>query len=788
MRIAVIGDDGVGKSSLITCLFKDKFVPNIEDLLPPLTFPLANDTLVTVVDTSPAFQKQEQLLAELRQANCIWLVFSDHYTMERISLIWLPMLRNSGVNVPVILTQNKQDQLFMDFDDENPTAHDSSVEEEEDVIQLMQDFKEIETFVRCSAKLKRNVNEAFYLCQRAIVYPLTPLFNSKQGILKPLTSEALNRIFFLCDDDQTGVLTIDEMQRLQIQVFQAPLDSDEVQLIKETLLNLHADDFEYQQPYYNQQVLWHTDEEHPGNEGITLAGFLTLSQLYCERGRHETVWAILRHFHYTDSLSLDEKFLKPLKNVNPLSRVELSPNGYEFLVDLFTLFDKDNDGGLSPQELETLFIPTPGLPPLWVQTRFPYSTLRNEFGFVTLQGWLAQWSMFVHLDYTSALSYIAMLGYLSRTDQTDLKSAVRVTKPARPRNRKSQIYRRSTVQDRQVFHCIVLGQRSSGKSTLLSSFLERPLIQYSNNSGEKTDIPPETPHNTEKPLNDINSTSRSNSSNSSSSFSDPIDPSSPNESEGIPRRHSLAVEESLLHSGIGIGSGAGGAGAETGDITLHGHHRTSSGVGSGSNASSLARQTNNNHGGTNTTKNSASNTNRSQRHTPRTATSGKGSFAVNSVEMPGGKQCYLILQELSIAEDSVEHLDKCDVVCLSYDSSDPDSFESLVELRQRHPELNDVPLVFAALKADLDRVQQRCVEQPDTYTKDLFLAAPMHVSSQWPSSLNALFVQLVESAVHPGQATVKLPGDEDEGKYVPELAIAAGIAGVVAVAWWFYRK
>lgn len=767
MRIAVIGDDGVGKSSLITCLFKDKFVPNIEDLLPPLTFPLANDTLVTVVDTSPAFQKQDQLLAELRQASCIWLVFSDHYTMERISLIWLPMLRNSGVNVPVILTQNKQDQLFMDFDDETQTAHDSSVEEEEDVIQLMQDFKEIETFVRCSAKLKRNVNEAFYLCQRAIVYPLAPLFNSKQGILKPLTSEALNRIFFLCDDDQTGVLTIDEMQRLQIEVFQSPLDSEEVQLIKETLLNLHADDFEYQQQYYNQQILWHTDEEHPGNEGITLAGFLTLAQLYCERGRHETVWAILRHFHYTDSLSLDESFLKPLKNVNPLSRVELSPNGYEFLVDLFTLFDKDNDGGLSPQELETLFIPTPGLPPLWVQTHFPYSTLRNEFGFVTLQGWLAQWSMFVHLDYTSALSYIAMLGYLSRTAQTDLRSAVRVTKPARPRNRKSQIYRRSTVQDRQVFHCIVLGEGGSGKSTLLSSFLERPLIQYSSTSAEKSEPSAETSPDTEKVVNDQIFTGN-NISPSPSPFPEYLDSPLGLDSGDLSRRQSVTTVQESLHGGSDI--------------------------------SSLARQTNNNtntsgdsnikSNGNNNNNTNSSNTNsiRNQRHFPRTATSGQGSFAVNSVEMPGGKQCYLILQELSVNEDSVEHLDKCDVVCLSYDSSDPDSFASLVELRQRHPELNDVPLVFAALKADLDRVQQRCVEQPDAYTKELSLAAPMHVSSQWPSSLNALFVQLVESAMHPGQATVKLPEDEDESKYVPELAIAAGIAAIAAVAWWYYRK
>ena len=118
MRIVLLGDDGVGKSTIITCLFKDKFVPNIEDLLPPLFFPTYDDQTVAVVDTSPALSHRTKLLTELRQANCIWLVYSDNYTMERVSLFWLPFLRNHGVNLPIILCQNKQDQLFTDGEEE----------------------------------------------------------------------------------------------------------------------------------------------------------------------------------------------------------------------------------------------------------------------------------------------------------------------------------------------------------------------------------------------------------------------------------------------------------------------------------------------------------------------------------------------------------------------------------------------------------------------------------------------------------------------------------------------
>ncbi|ERF72811.1 hypothetical protein EPUS_04246 [Endocarpon pusillum Z07020] len=39
--------------------------------------------------------------------------------------------------------------------------------------------------------------------------------------------------------------------------------------------------------------------------GISPRGFLLLNKLYAEKGRHETVWAVLRTFQYTDSLSLE---------------------------------------------------------------------------------------------------------------------------------------------------------------------------------------------------------------------------------------------------------------------------------------------------------------------------------------------------------------------------------------------------------------------------------------------------------------------------------------------------
>ena len=81
----------------------------------------------------------------------------------------------------------------------------------------------------------------------------------------------------------------------------------------------------------------------------------------------------------------------PRLDVNPHSSVELSPTGINF-VDLFIKFDKDNDGGLNEDELNTLFRSTPGIPKLWVESNFPSSIVCNEEGYVTL-GWLAQWNL-----------------------------------------------------------------------------------------------------------------------------------------------------------------------------------------------------------------------------------------------------------------------------------------------------------------------------------------------------------------------------------------------------------
>jgi mitochondrial Rho GTPase 1 len=617
VRICVCGDESTGKSSLIASLVKDQFVNNkIQPVLPQITIPPSIGTpenvSTTIVDTSARPQDRTTLRKEIRKCNVILLVYADHYSYERVALFWMPYFRSLGVNVPVVLCANKSDLAGQGT---TPQVV------EEELLPVMAEFREIDSCIRTSARDHRNVNEVFFLCQKAVTHPIAPLFDYKEGHLKPLCVDALRRIFYLCDKDQDGYLNEQEMRDFQARCFDKPLTADDLDNIKLSISkSLPTSDLE---------------------KGIDLPGFLQLNKLYAEKGRHETIWIILRKYHYTDSLSLEDKFIRPKFDVPEYSSAELSPAGYRFFVDLFLLFDKDNDGGLNDQELEALFAPAPGLPSSWTDSSFPSSTVRNEAGHVTLQGWLAQWSMTTFIEPKTTIEYLAYLGFEPPNPKDPITAALKITKPRKRRRRPGRV-------ERNVVLCYVLGASGAGKSALLDSFLNRPF-------------------------------------------------------------------DGLYHPTI------------------------------------------------------------------------KPRRAVNSVELPGGKQVYLILEELGELEpailDNPAKLDACDLICYAYDSSDPDSFSHIVDLRNKYTHLDELPSIYTALKADKDKTNQRCELQPDQYTASLNMSLPLHVSVTW-GSISELFVAFADAATNP---SIAFPRSNEEGPDRTSLYIALGAtacAGVAALTIW----
>lgn len=617
VRICVCGDESTGKSSLIASLVKDQFITNkIQPVLPQITIPPSIGTpenvTTIIVDTSARPQDRTTLRKEIRKCNAILLVYSDHYSYERVALFWMPYFRSLGVNVPVVLCANKSDLA----------GHNNTPQVvEEEMLPIMAEFREIDSCIRTSAREHRNVNEVFFLCQKAVTHPIAPLYDYKEGHLKPACVAALKRIFYLCDKDQDGYLNDEELRDFQAKCFDKPLTSDDLENIKASIAK--------------------SIPTSAIEKGIDQQGFLQLNTIYAEKGRHETIWIILRKYQYTDSLSLADKFLRPKLDVPEYSSAELSPAGYRFFVDLFLLFDKDNDGGLNDLELEALFAPTPGLPTFWTESSFPSSTVRDEAGHVTLQGWLAQWSMTTFLEPKTTIEYLAYLGFEPQHPKENLTSALKITKPRKRRRRPGRV-------ERNVVMCYILGAPGAGKSSLLDSFLNRPF-------------------------------------------------------EGL--------------------------------------------------------------------------------HRPTI----KPRRAVNSVELPGGRQLYLILEELGELEPAIleneTKLDACDLICYAYDSSEPDSFSHIVEIRSKYPHLDELPSIYTALKADRDKTTQRSELQPDQYTSSLNMSTPLHVSVKW-NSIAELFVALADTATNPSNG---FPKSEEEAPDRTSLYMALGAttcAGIAALMIW----
>jgi mitochondrial Rho GTPase 1 len=499
---------------------------------------------------------------------------------------------------------------------------------EEEMLPVMAEFKEIDSCIRTSAREHYNVNEAFFLCQKAVTDPIAPLFDSKESMLKPAAIAALQRVFYLCDKDKDGILNDREMEEFQTKCFDKTLNPEDLEHIKDTIRRVSP--------------------EGVTATGITSDGFVVLCKIYAAKGRHETVWIILRTFQYTNNLSLQETFLHPKFEVPEYASAELSPAGYRFFVDLFLTSDRDNDGGLRDAELASLFAPTPGMPQAWIGNSFPACTVRNDAGYVTLQGWLAQWSMTTFISPKTTLEYLAYLGFES-TDRSNptTTAALKLTKARKRRRQPGRI-------GRNVILCNVLGAAGSGKSSLLDAFLSRPF---------------------------------------SSTYHPTIQPR----------------------------------------------------------------------------------------------------VAVNTVELPGGRQCYLILDELgepepAVLENKKKLLDQCDVIVYTYDSSDPDSFAYIPNIRAKYPHLEELPSVYVALKADLDRTTQRAERQPDEYTvlvQKMPQGPPIHTSVTWPS-IQELFVTVSEAALEPVTAFPRTHEEEDDGKWM-RYGIAFGAvvcAGAAAIVIW----
>lgn len=439
VRILLVGEPGVGKTSLILSLVSEEFPDEVPAKAEEITIPadVTPERVPThIVDFSSQEQNEEQLIDEIAKAHVICIVYSvdNNSTIEKVDSYWIPLIHQVvpvDDRKPIVLVGNKSDVLEA-----------SSIEA---IMPVMNRYAEIETCVECSAKTLKNISEVFHYAQKAVLHPTAPLYLPEEKELTSKCKFALRWIFKICDQDNDGIMNDREIYHFQRRCFNVPLQPQALEDVKAVVRRQITDGIDH--------------------DGITEKGFLFLHTLFIQRGRHETTWTVLRKFGYDDNLQLSKDYLWPHLKISSGCSTELTHQGYQFFADLFDKYDEDRDGCLSPTEITNLFNVCPIMP--W-GPQVANTVLTNSHGWITHHGYLAQWTLTTLTNVKETLEYLAYLGYMYEHDNQ--LSAIHVT-----RDRRIDLEKKQT--GRSVFLCRVFGPRGVGKTVFLQGLLGRNL-QY----------------------------------------------------------------------------------------------------------------------------------------------------------------------------------------------------------------------------------------------------------------------------------------------------------------------
>ncbi|XP_077300765.1 mitochondrial Rho GTPase isoform X2 [Arctopsyche grandis] len=433
VRILLVGDAGVGKTSLILSLVSEEFAEDVPSKAEEITIPAdvtPEQVPTNIVDYSAAEQTSDNLTEEIQKSHVVCIVYAvdDEETLNRVSSHWLPLIREACApdqKKPVVLVGNKVD--LIDYS----TLH--------SILEIAESFPEIDSCIECSAKTLSNISEMFYYAQKAVLHPTSPLYIMEQQDLTDNCRKALTRIFKVCDIDGDGLLNDYELNHFQRRCFDSPLKPKVLDEVKAVLAENVVGGIE--------------------KDSITLKGFLFLHCLFIQRGRNETTWTVLRKFGYNESLEMSSEYLYPVIKVPSGCTTELSHRGQQFLTQLFERHDKDKDGALNTAELRNVFSCCPQVP--WHHLRQTVPT--NEKGNLNLQGWLCRWSLMALTELPRTLEYLAYLGFNVHENESQA-TAIQVT-----REKKLDLAKKQS--SRNVYQCHVIGPRDSGKTTFCRSFI-----------------------------------------------------------------------------------------------------------------------------------------------------------------------------------------------------------------------------------------------------------------------------------------------------------------------------
>uniref|UniRef100_A0A671LI21 Mitochondrial Rho GTPase n=1 Tax=Sinocyclocheilus anshuiensis TaxID=1608454 RepID=A0A671LI21_9TELE len=111
---------------------------------------------------------------------------------------------------------------------------------------------------------------------------------------------------------------------------------------------------------------------------------------------------------------------------------------------------------------------------------------------------------------------------------------------------------------------------------------------------------------------------------------------------------------------------------------------------------------------------------------------------------------YKILHEVDVETEFLKTADAaCDVACLMYDVSDPDSFNYCASIYKQHYMDRGIPCVVVGSKADLIEVKQHHGMSPSEFCYKHRLPSPLHFSTLLTHTHTHIYSKLTWAAMYP---------------------------------------
>uniref|UniRef100_A0A672N4Q2 Mitochondrial Rho GTPase n=1 Tax=Sinocyclocheilus grahami TaxID=75366 RepID=A0A672N4Q2_SINGR len=124
-------------------------------------------------------------------------------------------------------------------------------------------------------------------------------------------------------------------------------------------------------------------------------------------------------------------------------------------------------------------------------------------------------------------------------------------------------------------------------------------------------------------------------------------------------------------------------------------------------------------------------------------------YAINTVSV-ANQDKYLILEEVDVETEFLKTADAaCDVACLMYDVSDPDSFNYCASIYKQHYMDRGIPCVVVGSKADLIEAKQHHGMSPSEFCYKHRLPSPLHFSTLLTHTHTHIYSKLTWAAMYP---------------------------------------